>query len=465
MAKIIFINPNTQYARGVNKSVVTTPLGLAYLAAVLEKNQHETQIIDANILCIGPEKITDSFNFKPDLIGISANIISYRGAVECAKHIKTSYPGTPIVFGGPHSSSVPECILKNNPSIDAIVIGEGENTLLEITDSIRNGLVFSGIKGVAWREKGQIVKNAPRPLVENLDEIPFPAYHKLPDLARYKTRSRAMPVGYIITSRGCSYQCSFCNKNIFGNIWRPHSVKRVVDEIAYLVERYHIKQLDILDDNFTFDAKRAGEVLDCLAKNFKLKVNLQNGIRIDRTDKDLLFKMKKAGVFRIAFGVESANLEVQRKAGKVIDLEKAVELTRFARSLGIVTYGFFMIGLPGESAESIKETIDFSVKMNPHFATFQICIPFPGTQIWEDVKKNGLLLEEVDNGVECGYFGSKVFFKPGPIEPNEIILYFKNAYRKFYLRPSKILDTLSTIKSVGEFSWFLKIINDTIKLA
>lgn len=466
MTRIILINPSTPYAKGVNEATITPPLGLAYMAAVLEKNEHEVQIIDANILGIGSAKIPGNFKFKPDLIGISTNIINYESAVECAKYVKSIYRDTPVIIGGPHGSSLPEHILNSNAYVDAVVVGEGENTLLEIADSLGKKPLFSGIKGLVWRDNGRIIKNDPRPLIENLDEIPFPAYHKLPDLRRYKTRSRARPVGYVITSRGCSYQCTFCNKNIFGNVWRPHSVKRVIDEIAYLVERYGIRQIDILDDNFTFDRKRAEEILDCLIqRNFKLKINLQNGIRIDRTDKDLLSKMKKAGVFRIAFGVESANPAVQQRAKKVIDLNRAIELTRIARSYGIVTYGFFIIGLPGESAESIKETIDFAIKMNPHFATFEICIPFPGTEILLDARKNGFLLKEVDDGVESGYFGSEVFFKTGSIEPHEMIVYFKVAYKRFYSRLSKIVDILSTIKSIGELKWFLGVIKETFKSA
>jgi radical SAM superfamily enzyme YgiQ (UPF0313 family) len=465
MAGIILINSYPQYARGINETMVTPPLGLAYLAAVLEKNNHQVQIIDANILRIKSEKIASSFVFKPDLIGISVNIVNYREAIECAALLKSSYPNTPIIFGGPYCSALAKSILEKTLAIDAIVIGEGENTLLEIAEAVGKKNMFVNIKGVAYRDQGQIIHNQPRPLIENLDEIPLPAYHLLPHPRVYKTRSRSWPVGYVITSRGCPYQCTFCNRNIFGTFWRPHSVNRVIAEIEYLIGRYGIKQLDILDDNFTFDTDRARRILEVLVqRSFKLHINLQNGVRVDKVDEDLLLKMRKAGVSNIRFGIETANHDIQKRVKKNIDLKRAVSLTKTARSLGMVTYGFFMIGLPGDSSETMKQTIKFAINMNPHFANFSICIPFPGTELFEEIKKKGEFLEDVENGINTGFFGGGVFFRLNSMEPQEITRYFTEAYKKFYLRPAKLIDVLSTIRSIGELRWLCKILKDTIKI-
>ena len=410
MAGIILINSYPQYARGINEATVTPPLGLAYLAAVLEKDNHRVQIIDANILRIKSEKIASSFVFKPDLIGISVNIVNYRESIECATLLKSAYPNTPIIFGGPYCSALAKSILEKTLAIDAIVIGEGENTLLEIAEASGKKNMFVNIKGVAYRDNGQIIHNRPRSLIENLDDIPFPAYHLLPHPKVYKTHSRSWPVGYVTTSRGCPYQCTFCNRNIFGTFWRPHSVNRVIAEIEYLIGRYGIKQLDILDDNFTFDTDRARRILEVLVqRSFKLHINLQNGVRVDKVDEDLLLKMRKAGVSNIRFGIETANHDIQKRVKKNIDLKRAVSLTKTARSLGMVTYGFFMIGLPGDSSETMKQTIEFAINMNPHFANFSICIPFPGTELFEEIKKKGEFLEDVENGINTGFFGGGVF--------------------------------------------------------
>ena len=461
MVKIILINPSPKYAKGINKATIPPPLGLAYLAAVLQKNNHQVQIIDALILGIESEKIADSFAFQPDLIGISVNIVTYGGAIKCAEQLKHSYPDTPIVFGGPYCSSLAPNILKKSTAVDAIAIGEGENTLIEIAESLGGKNIFANIKGLVYRRQDQIIHNEPRPLIKNLDELPFPAYHLLPNLKRYKTRSRGQPVGYIITSRGCPFQCTFCNRDIFGVFWRPHSVDRVIDEIHYLVKQYGIKQIDILDDNFTFDVNRAGEILDRLAKNhFKLHINLQSGVRVDRTNKKLLLKMKAAGVFKLALGIETVDQNIQKKIKKSIDLKKAVALTRIARSLGIVTYGFFMMGLPGDTAKTMEETIKFSLKMNPHFANFTLCMPFPGTELFEEIKKRGKFLENIENGIDTGFYGTRVFFKLDSMEPQKILLYYKMAYKKFYMRCSKIIDTLLTIKSLEELKWVFRSARD-----
>lgn len=456
MAKIILINPYPKYAKGTGGIIITPPLGLAYLAAAVKKNNHEVQIIDANILGISPERIAGSFKFKPDLIGISVNIVNYKAAIDCVKHLKRLYQNTPIVLGGPYPSSLAQSILDKIPDVDAVVIGEGENTLVEITESLGKENIFPNIKGVVYRYQDKIIHNKVRPLIKNLDDISFPAYALLPNLRQYRTRSRGWPVGYIITSRGCSSQCTFCNKNIFGTSWRPHSANRVIDEICYLVKQYGIKQLDILDDNFTSDINRAEEILERLAKiRLNLYINLQYGIRVDISNKDLLFKMKKAGVFKIAFGIETANQDIQKKIKKPIELEKAIGLVRTARSLGIVTYGFFMVGLPGETAKTMEETIRFSLKMNPHFVFFSICIPFPGTEIFEEIEKKGEFLEKTENGIDYGFFGNRVFFK-SLVSSQETISYFKRAYKKFYMRISKIIDILLTIKSINEFKWLIR---------
>ena len=463
MAKIVLINPCPGVAHGINEATLTPPLGLAYLAAVLEKNGHTVRIIDAHILGSTADKITAYFDGRPDLIGISANIVTYRGAIACATQCKKVYRDTPIVFGGPYPSSLASKILKDNTAVDAVVMGEGEYTVAEIADSLDKKNVFEGIRGVMYRFQGDYISNKSRPLIDNLDEIPFPAYHLLPDLATYRTRSRARPVGYIFSSRGCPFQCSFCNKNIFGARWRPHSVDRVVNDITRLVEEYGVRQIDILDDNFTFDKARTHDILDRLVeRHYQLSINLQNGVRIDRMDEELLRKMKQAGVFKIGFGIETANVGIQREIKKRVDLDKARNLVSTARSLGIVTIGFFIMGLPGDNAKSMKETIDYIIRLDPHMVNTTVCVPFPGTELFETVKREGVFLEDVEHGIDTGFFGDRVFFTVGSMKREEILSYFRKAYRRFYMRPSKVLDVARTIKSFEELKWLLNVSRDIV---
>jgi len=440
------------------------PLGLAYLAAVLLKNNHQVQVIDAHLLNIRSENIADAFSFQPDIVGISTNIVSYHEAARCAERVKSIYAEVPILFGGPYSSSLAKVILKKNSAVDAVVINEGEETLAEIAGSLGKNNIFENVQGVAYRTKDRIIRNEPRALIKNLDDIPIPAYQCLPDLRKYKSRSRAEPVGYIITSRGCPSRCTFCYRS-FGTFWRPHSANRVVEEICYLVKEYGIRQVDILDDNFTFDIDRTMAILDLLEKrSLKIAINLQIGVRVDRVNEALLMRMKKAGVFKIGFGIESGDDNILKRAKKDLNLDKAISLTKFARSLGMITHGFFIIGLPGESAQSAMKTIDFSLKMNPHYASFSVCVPLPGTEIFDEIKQKGQILVDVENGMETGFFSLKPFFKLDAMSSQETASYNEMAWRKFYLRPSKIIDVLSTIKSMGELKWLMRIINESLKV-
>ncbi len=187
----------------------------------------------------------------------------------------------PIILGGAYASLMALSILKKNLFVDAVICGEGEATFWEMHYSQRYH--FIDVDGVVWRDDDKIICNKPRALIGNLDELPLPAYHLLPDLRFYRTRKRGVRVGYVMTSRGCPTRCTFCNDSIFGKTWRSHSAERVVDEIMHQVHNFDIQQIDILDDNFTFDMERAKEILLRLERSpRKLHINLQNGVRIDK---------------------------------------------------------------------------------------------------------------------------------------------------------------------------------------
>ena len=204
--------------------------------------------------------------------------------------------------------------------------------------------------------------------------------------------------------------------------------------------------------------ERAEKILDCLAeKPYTLHINLQNGVRVDRMDERLIAKMRKAGVFKIGFGIETAAPDIQERIRKKNDLRQATHLIKVARSQGIITTAFFMIGLPGETAKTMQETIAFALQMNPHFANISVCVPLPGTELFEEIKRSGKFLGAVENGLPGGFFGGRVLFRLNGTEPQEIISYLRMAYKKFYMRPSKLMDILSTIKSIRELQWLLRI--------
>ncbi|MCK4325231.1 B12-binding domain-containing radical SAM protein, partial [bacterium] len=256
--KIVLINPFPENAYGINEATIEPPLGLGYIATVLENDNCDVQIIDANVLGIHAPGVVDlTDKIKPDLIGVSTNIVTCVSSFNLITLLCRRLKKTQIIIGGPYPTSLPEYNLRTSDA-DAVVIGEGEQTVKEIVENMQKGKhPYEDVDGVAFKEDDHIIMNKTRRFIEDIDELGFPAYHLLPDMRRYKSRARQTPVASIITSRGCPYQCVYCNKGIFGNRVRMRSAENVMEEINYLVKEYKVRQIDILDDNFTADVKRA----------------------------------------------------------------------------------------------------------------------------------------------------------------------------------------------------------------
>ncbi len=457
--KSLFINPYPYYASGTNEATVYPPLGLCYMASVLEKNGFESKVIDANVLKLDNEKIIDIISScNPDLVGIYANIVSARAAIELGNLIKKFNSKIITVAGGPLATTLPEKFVS---VFDIVVRGEGELTLLEINKSRE----LKEIDGITFSCNGKIFHNKNRSLIENLDTIPFPAFHLLePNLKKYKCRARKKPVAPILTSRGCPYQCIYCNKSIFGHSFRARSPENVISEIQQLVDNYGIRQIDILDDNFTFDPKRAEEICDMLIeKRYNLAINCQNGVRADRLNEILVGKMRKAGVFKAGIGIESGDKDILKIMKKQLDLEKVKEAIRMFRKNGITTYGFFIIGLPGDTPATMQKTIDFAKEANPTIANFCIAIPFPGTEMFEIVKKEGSFLQNMEDGIFSGFYDGEVFFETNETKKDDVIKFYKKAYKEFYFRPEKIMDIVLSARSFGEAIWILEAAASTLK--
>ena len=461
MAHFVFVNPSTRDSKGATSLALTIPpIGLAYLAAAIESRGHSAQIIDANRGGISPGEIAAYVSRKPDVIGITANILTIKIAVVYAEALKRTYPQAQILFGGPQVSVMGQVLLEKYSVVDALVLGEGEATIAELAERVGQQDMYAGVPGVIFRNGSKIINNGPRILIEDIDLIPRPAYHLLPHLSSYRTRSRAYPVGYLFTSRGCPAACTFCYRN-FGTEWRARSPENVIEEIAFLREEYGIRQLDILDDNFSFDVDRARRILEMIiAKRWDLKINLQIGVRIHSLNRDLLNTMKRAGVFKFGFGIESGDEAMLKRIKKGLDLDRAIEIVRMAKSLSMVTHGYFIIGFPGDSPETMQRTIDFAKRLDPHYASFSICTPLLGTEMYNDIAQHGVFLEDVSGGIDEGLFALKVFFQYGDTKPKQVVQYCERAWKEFYSRPRKIIDVLTTIRSRGEFLWLTRVIAD-----
>ena len=274
---------------------------------------------------------------------------------------------------------------------------------------------------------------------------------------KYKCRARKLPVAPLLTSRGCPYNCIFCNKSIFGHTFRARSPENILQEVDHLINDFGVKQLDILDDNFTLDIKRAEKFLDMLIeKNYDLLINCQNCVRADGVTRELIHKMKLAGVFKVGIGIESGDKEILKKIKKQLDLERVKQVIKWFNEVNIVTYGFFMLGFPWDVPKTMQKTIDFAKESNPDIANFMITIPFPGTELYEYVIKNAKLLQKIEEGVFCGFYGNRVFFETNALKQEDVSKYFEKAYKEFYVRPKKIMELLLTPKSLDEFKWIIE---------
>ncbi len=451
----LLINPYSQQSCGINETTVEAPVGLLSLASFLEKHRIKAGFLDANAMQLPQGKvIAIIIEEMPRVVGISVNIFSFLQAVSYTEAIKEISKDISVIWGGPHPTIAPD-ICFNKSKADLIAIGEGELTLLEGIKCILGRQGFQEVNGVAYRQDGGFKINLPRMRIENLDELPLPAYHLLPDLKYYKTRARKKPFMGIVTSRGCPFNCIYCSKDVFKNKITMRSPENIIEEIGLLVNKYNIRQIDILDDNFTADRNRVKRLCELIINHkYKIHINLQTGIRCDRIDEELMKVMKRAGVFKIAFGVESGNDAILKEIRKELDLEKVLYASGLARKYGMVILGFFMIGLPGDNERTLQETIDFAIKMNPHIANFMMTIPFYGTELYRRVEREGRLLFDTRAGASYGFYAAKAYYELGDLTADLMLRYYKKAYRDFYFRFGKALDIFGSIRSLEEFKWF-----------
>lgn len=392
------------------------------MAAVLEQ-EHKVQILDAagegwmNIqdlddarcrVGLSNEDIAHRIRqFSPDVVGINVPFSGWsRMAYEVASIVKNVDKSIITVLDGVHPSARPANCLEN-PNIDYVVVGEAENTWLELARSLEKGMNFEAFKsicGIGFKNGGQEIITEPRPLIKDLDSLPFPARHLLPMGIYFEAVKNnplrgevSKPWTVVNSSRGCPYKCIFCTAHLVrGRVWRGRSPENVVQELVLLVEKYGIRQVDFHDDNMTLDRRRVERICDLMVeRNLDVEWFLPNGVRADTLDEPLLRKMRKAGCRRIYVAPESG---VQRIVNKVIkkslDLKKVEETVVLCRKIGIKVACFFVIGLIGETKNDIEASIRFAYKLRRLGADkfyFSYAMPLYGTELYEKALEMGLL--------------------------------------------------------------------------
>lgn len=466
--EIMLIHPPTsvseRYARDVGEvGGDLPPLGLAMLAAVIKKENFKVAIIDSVVMNYSYKEISEIIKKRqPKAIGISSITPTYHRSRELAEKIKRDFPDILIIIGGHHVTILPEKIIQDNV-FDIGVIGEGEITFVELLKKYRKGgydknKLFSklkNIKGIVFKNrKGKVIITKPRPLIENLDELPFPARELLP-MHKYlplPNQYKRKPVIHMTAIRGCPYNCTFCSNNkIFGRKIRARSPEKVIEEIKYVMKKYNAKEISFWDDTMTVNKQWMYKFCDLLINN-RLDITWTGYARVDSVDELLLRKMKKAGCWNLFFGYESGDQQLLNNIKKGITLKQISEVNRLCKKIEIEVRASFMIALPGENPALAEKTIRFAKKLNPDYAQFCITTPYPGTELYDNINKYGKLKEDFSKF----NIWEPVFIPYGYRNEEQIKKMERKAMKEFYLNPRYILSRIKKINSLEDIWRYFK---------
>jgi anaerobic magnesium-protoporphyrin IX monomethyl ester cyclase len=427
----------------------SAPLGILYIAAVLERAGHEVAVIDAAAeqLNVGRtvQRVED---FKPDLIGIGSFTVTFATTIKLGARLKEAMPSVPIVLGSYHVTLVPEEAMAHT-QFDVGVLGEGEYTMLELCDVVAGRKALDDVPGIVYRDgDGGFVYTAKRKKVRNLDELPFPARHLVPaNIYRpIPVDEHAFPKFAMITSRGCPHACAFCQKSRSG--YRSHSPEYVVDEIEHLVRDFGVRDIAFVDSLFCANKKRVMAICDeMIRRGVHEKVSWTCSSRVEVVDEPMLARMKEAGCWRTRFGIESGSDRVLDFISKGITKEKIRRAITAADKVGLRPKAFFMVGHMPDTRESILETIEFAKSLPLHDVTVQINTLLPETpqmDIWKrEGEKWGRVVNKTDN--EKSFW--EPTFVPWGLEPEDLIELHRRFYREFYFRPVTIARHMEEVKS------------------
>lgn len=431
-------------------------IGIAYIVAVLKEDRHEVKVIDAYVSGYSLVEILNLIQrHAPDVVGISVLTPSAEVVYEISRNIRTLFPQIKIVMGNMHASLFSDEILSRNYA-DFVVHREGELTMRELLRAIESGGNIGEVRGISFKENGAIVNNPPRSHILELDKLPFPAWDLFP-LGKYSTDPRTEIKNgavemQILATRGCPNQCTFCSSRTersLGSKYRMRDPKSIVDEMAYMHERYASEVFSFTDLAFPLVRRHAVDFCnEMINRGLNKKLKWVTECRVKPLDEELLKLVKKAGCVRVCYGIESGNdktLQLLRKNFTTEDVRRAVKT---AHEAGLDVDGMFMIGLPEETEESIKRTIDFAIELNPRYAIFNIFVPYPGCDLWDILmSQNKITFKSWSDFTSYPtYSGGIPVYVPEGLSKEKLMELQRCAMRRFYLRPKFIYDEFKRFK-------------------
>ncbi len=427
------------------------PLGIGYIAASLRRDGIDVAILDAAAHGWDVDRTAQRIlAVEPDVVGVTAITLEAASAFALVRALRPRTTAR-LVVGGAHVNTNWETVGDECPEVDAFVAGDGELAMLDICRAVLDEETLEGIPGVrARRADGSFSELIQRDLIQDLDQLPPPAY----DLYRHELyrplphRQKRLPSTAMITSRGCSYgECTYCEmSNLVRNVYRRHSPQRVVEEILELTALTGARDLYFQDDIFVTEPDWVAELCDRLVA---AELDLIWSCESRFVDEALLRRMRAAGCWRIYYGFESGNQELLDRIRKGFTLEEAREAARAARSAGLEVVGFFMLGLPGETPELGNQTIDFACSLGLDHAMFSLTVPHPTTDLYDICRQEGVVLEDHN------YFAKRASYLPSGYDSVEQLQALQgSAYRRFYLRPGYVAQSLARTRSVGDLAYY-----------
>ncbi len=449
--KILFVQPpislRERYGELGTVGTDTAPLGICHLASMTRQAGYPSAILDAPALAIGiDDMVQRTLEARPRHIAVTATVIAIERAADYARKLREAgFDGT-IILGGAQLAAAPYETMRLAPEFDIGLLGEGELTIVELLNTLEGGGNLEEVAGLLVRKDDEVIMTAARSPIQNLDALPFPAWELLPQPlsqfyrpAAFTTKS--LPSFSMITSRGCYAKCTFCDRAVFGNLVRNHSAAYVLDMMEVLYRQYGIREFAIADDLFIVFKQRLVDICEGIIER-GLKVSWSCNARVDHVTDDITKLMRRAGCWQIAYGVESGAEEILQAIEKGTSMEKIKEAIRVTRRNGIRVRGYFMLGSPGETEETMQKTIDF-VK-DVHIDDFQLTYftPLPGSEIYDTAEQYGAFER---NNSSLNYW--QATFVPYGLTRETIQQYYRKAYRLHYFRPSTVWSYLKLVRT------------------
>ena len=384
-AKVALVNPPT--TEGVFHHRLYVPIGLAYLAAVVERAEHDLAVIDCPALGMDQNALKKKLEaFQPDLVGVTSMTPTIQSALRSTRIVKEACPDATVVIGGPHATFMDQQLLNDESSIDVVARGEGEETILELAQTTTGSKKLQDVQGITFRNGREIIQTPSRPTIKNLDDLPYPAYNHFALEKYYIFGKLFLPV---ITSRGCPFQCAFCTTSrILGKEYRARSPKNIVDELEHIKNTYHADLFTFYDDTLTLDKGRIFKICDEI-KARRINIPWDCQTRVDQVSREILKKMKESGCQQVFFGVESGCQTILDAVNKRTTVEQNEKAILMAKEAGLFVSISIMLGYPGETPDMLKQTLEFIRRAEPDDVFLCVATPYPGTELRRVVEEKG----------------------------------------------------------------------------